>query len=189
MGKDGQSALDIITTQRVRNGFADYEEYELRYPHRILEAEYRTDSGGAGKWRGGLGMHTKWLVYAKDPKINVHGENSDTPFGLFGGMDGHSAELWFIEQAGEPMKVAPNSLYDISPNTIIDAYTAGGGGFGSPLERNVEDLQNDLKNGYVSTVALEEIYGVVLTKENSAIDVRQTELKRSRLKKSGNAIS
>lgn len=117
--------------------------------------ELRPDSGGAGKFRGGLGQATEmrclsgrpWEVSAMADRIHLPGK------GIDGGAPGACGEF-LLE--GEP--VPAKSLLMLGPEAHVQLNLPGGGGYGNPHERAVEDVFNDVVNGYVSATVAEQMY-------------------------------
>ena len=119
--------------------------------------ELRTDSGGAGKFRGGLGQTTEmrcltgnaWEVSAMADRIQFPGP------GIAGGMAGACGQLLVNDEA-----MAAKSLISLEPDAHVQVNLPGGGGYGDPLERSLQSVFNDVVSGYVSMEAAENFYGV-----------------------------
>lgn len=93
------------------------------------------------------------------------------PFGQFGGLAGAAADHWIIDQAtGEVVKHLQNAGHNIcKANQQWQAVT--GGGFGDPLERDLEAVRDDVRDGFVSLEAARDIYGAVLNTEPELYEV------------------
>jgi len=123
----------------------------------------RDDSGGAGAWRGGLG--TEKVVRAVTPfMFNAQVERVQCrPWGLFGGLSGAGNQV-SIQCGNEPELRFPSGKVLARQLQSGDAYilrSGGGGGYGSPLERDIDKIQYDLDEGYISQDSAKRFYGVL----------------------------
>ncbi|NDY92439.1 hydantoinase B/oxoprolinase family protein [Ideonella sp. TBM-1] len=161
--EDGVSATVCINDGDTHN--SPSEQLEAKYPILVESYRLRTDSGGAGRQRGGLGA--EMVVQALSPfsvttRIDrVHCK----PWGIHGGHDA----------AGNGMAIRKRGVWDESlPNAKVfnvrlergDAYkmlSGGGGGFGRPEERDPARVAADVREGYVSAEQAEQVYRVALT--------------------------
>ncbi len=122
--------------------------------------ELRVDSGGAGRFRGGLGQWTEmgfrgdrpWSLSAMIDRIRFPGA------GLGGGRSGSSGEF----RLGDGAQPQPKALLTLQPDARVLLNPPGGGGYGEPLARNPQHVLDDIVNGYVSIEAAEGEYGVVV---------------------------
>ncbi len=135
------------------------------------------DSGGPGKQRGGLGrkMVIRIPDDAKAPRGPVAvavqaGRFRYPPQGIFGG--GPGAKARFLKN-GTPAD--PSGLTLCQAGDVLAFYSAGGGGYGDPLKREVEKVQRDVAYGYVSVEQAKEAYGVVLDPDTLRIDTVRTD--------------
>jgi N-methylhydantoinase B len=124
--------------------------------HRYL----RTDSGGPGQQRGGLGQATAFSSRGEGP-WSVSAMIDRTRFtaqGLEGGQPGALGE--FYADAGRTL--LPKTVVWFEPTTVAHLNPPGGGGYGNPLARDPQAVLNDVVNEYVSIAAAERDYGVVV---------------------------
>ena len=122
--------------------------------------ELRTDSGGAGTFRGGLGQWTE-LGSPVNAPWDISALVDRTHFsatGLDGGGSGAPGE-YLVNNSVRPQ---PKAVYSVSSGDRVQLNPAGGGGYGNPLLRPVEMVLSDVVNGYVSLEAAEREYGVVI---------------------------
>jgi N-methylhydantoinase B len=142
----------------------DYEVFEVQNPVHLLEHEYVADSGGPGRWRGGLGTRTRVRYYGEDVRGSLHGEGTIAPpAGVAGGLPGtlNRVEICFPDgrsYAPHALEVVPN----LPPGTVSVHHGGGGGGYGSPFERDPAAVADDLRNGFISAAAAANVYGVVI---------------------------
>lgn len=190
-GADGWSHIGLIgCAGGLRT--QDYEIHEVQDPHFLIKHEYWTDSAGAGRWRGGLGVHTIFKTYAINPTMNLHGDGlkeENTPFGLFGGKCGPVNKNYFIFPDGQKVEVDTKQIYLLSTETILETFAAGGGGYGDPFLRDPEKVREDVLNGFISLSKAEEDYGVVIDPETLEIDYEATIILRGRGVNNGLAVS
>jgi N-methylhydantoinase B len=120
--------------------------------------ELRVDSGGAGRWRGGLGQVTTMAACDQD-SWSVNG-NVDRVRAAASGVDGGKpgAAGHFGLHAGEDLPV--KSRVTLARESVVDVTLPGGGGYGPPFERPVAAVLDDVVEGYVSVGAAREVYGV-----------------------------
>jgi len=163
-GLQGENGYDHIGMIDASGGVLDqdYEMYELQTPHRIIKHEYLTDSAGAGRWRGGLGVETEILIGADNTTMVVFGDGDKLePFGLFGGKASILNVIKLIYADGkEYIPLSKDMITDIPAGTVYYQVASGGGGYGDPKLRKRESLEKDVKNGVVSQETAEREYGI-----------------------------
>ena len=135
------------------------EVLEASYPVRIDAFELRTDSGGAGEFRGGLGL-TKQYTILEDLTVSTGFERSRCPpWGVLGGLDGDASRV-VIEAPGKAPEIVLKDERPVGAGGRVTVETGGGGGFGDPASRSPEAIANDIRSGYISPEAAKKIYGV-----------------------------
>jgi N-methylhydantoinase B len=127
------------------------EMIESELPLTIARYELLPDTGGAGRYRGGLGLAREWRVDCPEAVFTANLERFKfRPYGLAGGLPGSSGRLFLI-RAGQrqalPSKVGNLRL---QRGDIVRLETSGGGGFGDAEERPAAAIANDREQGYVS---------------------------------------
>jgi len=181
MEADGPSAIatidwgDLATVQST-------EVIETRMPLMVESSRLAVDSGGAGRTRGGLSLERALRVLASDARYSLLADGAVLPaFGVRGGLPGVPVGA-FVSRDGTrqdfatPGKVAGHPLHR---GSVVMIRSAGGGGYGDPLERDPERVAWDVHEGYISAAAAHDIYGVVLSADG--FDGPATEKLRSRL--------
>lgn len=177
-GADGSHATICINDGDTHN--APVEQLEAKYPVVIERYGLREDSGGAGTWQGGLGTEKVGRATAS-LMFNCQVDRTHCrPWGLFGGLPGAgnrvSVQLEEEAEANFPSgKVLARSL-KAGERYIL--RSGGGGGYGSPLERPVESVESDLRQGYITAARAERAYGVVLT-PSGQVDAEATAARRA----------
>lgn len=159
----------------------DYEMYEQQTPHQIIQHEYKTDSGGAGQWRGGLGVETIIKIGADNTKMVVFGDGDvEGAYGLFGGKGSilNSIKLTYPDKT-ELVPKSKDIINDIPSGTVYHQIAGGGGGFGNPLKRNLSIIVEEVKNQVISPEAANKEYGVVIDENSFEINEFETKKRRS----------
>jgi N-methylhydantoinase B len=156
------------------------ETNETDYPHITEFNEFTTDSCGAGKWRGGCGAKYRISLYDENPTLVMFGDGKVTaPYGLFGGQPG-SLNLAFINEGRKGTReLRAKETVQLEKGDTYSTYPSGGGGWGNPLERDVEAVREDARNEIVSREAAQKIYGVVLEGDDYVINTDKTRALRS----------
>lgn len=188
--KDGNSG-EITRHSNCRN--TPIEVFETRYPFLTWEYGLAQDSGGPGQQRGGLAIVRTLEVTAPEITVSALFDRAElAPWGLFGGMEGGRTSL-LVRPAGSN-RFRPFSQVHGTPSPtkftnvllkrgdVIRYQTPGGGGYGGPLERDPEQVLDDVREGFVSMAAARAAYGVVLRREDGELrlDPNATRRLRSR---------
>lgn len=173
ISEDGQSATVCLNDGDTHN--SPVEATEAKYPILVERFALREDSGGAGKYRGGLGIERRCL--ARSPiTVNSQADRMHcAPWGLAGGLDGMGNEVT-INRRGEEERDVPNAklaLQRIVPGEGFNTRSGGGGGFGPPVERDAEAVARDVREGYISARIALDTYRVALT-ETGGVDYETT---------------
>jgi N-methylhydantoinase B len=187
-GGDGNNAVrtwtesDMTTLQPV-------EAVEQLYPVRVERTALREDSGGPGQWRGGLGLVREVRVLAPGAQLSVLAEKAVLPpFGVCGGGSGATNRFW-VRRGNTSLQPSPLpgkvSGFPLQPDDVFIMESSGGGGYGDALARDPALVAADLAEGYVTSVAAEATYGVVLRAgaiDGNATTVRRQGLRASRIR-------
>ena len=137
------------------------EILEMSFPVRVDEYVLVTDSGGAGRFRGGLGASRTWTVLDHKARASACLERTKSaPFGLLGGKPGLAAKIWTEAPNGNKGIAPGKGGFDVPNGGQIHLRVPGSGGFGDPYERDVNAIKQDVLDGYVSEEAAKTQYGV-----------------------------
>lgn len=155
------------------------EMIELDYPLRIEEYGLVKDTGGAGKYRGGLSVIRSYRALEDDILLSIRSDKRKfPPHGLFGGKEGESSMS--ILKSGKDESIIPTlttqPLY-LKQNDLFQHVMAGGGGYGDPLEREPNLVLKDVIEEKISLNNASENYGVVIIKNSKnkfSIDIDAT---------------
>lgn len=155
--------IDVIACHVTNCHIPPIESMEIESPVRYLARELRTDSGGPGKYRGGMGQRLQYQVLGKDPNLNHTAQKSvSLPQGIAGGLPGDGGR-WMINEGLETERRLPFAIGDVEPlmtGDIVTHYTPGGGGFGSPQDRDPAAIAADLRAGLITPEYAARYYGI-----------------------------
>jgi N-methylhydantoinase B len=147
-GKDG---IDCIETDVSNCMNIPVESVEMNFPIRIPRARLWQGSGGAGKWRGGLGLEKVYEATTTDITISHRGERfTSAPWGLEGGEPGRSARAFILRKDGTREELPSKKMIVLHPGDQLWEYIAGGAGFGDPGDRDPERVAADIEDGKVT---------------------------------------
>ncbi len=166
---DGSDVIHIVPDSR--NQPAEFSE--TRFPVVVEKLALWTDSGGPGRYRGGLGYEKEYRVLVDCHTIvtadrvrlgcyGVKGGKAGQPFGVYVDAEGRNEKLGGLVD-GEPLEAGQ----------LVRIRTTGGGGWGDPLEREPEQVQTDVLQGKVSYQAARSDYGVVLHETDLGPEIDQ----------------
>jgi N-methylhydantoinase B len=160
-GVDGADGVHVHMTNTMNTPI---ETIETSYPLRLNKYELRADSGGPGKWRGGVGIERSWLLLADNATVSILAERHKiAPWGLRGGREAAKGEFFL---ASTQTKISSKTTFKMKKGDTLIIRTPGGGGYGNPLERDPNAVLKDVLNELVSVEAAEQEYRV-------AIDIRK----------------
>ena len=162
--RDGENATICINDGDTHN--SPVEATETKYPAiRIERYALRPDSGGAGRFRGGLGTVVEYSASAP-MRLNSFVERTRTaPWGIEGGSEALPNRVSVITAAGETVRFDNGKVdgYQVAAGDRVVVETGGGGGWGDPRRRSPDALLHDVAAGYVSSQAALDHYGVDVT--------------------------
>ena len=145
------------------------EVIESLSPVVLRRRQLRPDSGGTGKWRGGLGQLTEFTRRGEG-KWSVSSIADRTVYpapGLLGGQAGATGEVFL----GDGTRLHAKALVDLKQGDVVHVNLPGGGGYGDPVERDAEKVRWDVIEGYITVGDAERKYGVVILYNGSADDL------------------
>jgi N-methylhydantoinase B len=178
--KDGPDGQDLHLGRFMNT---PVEAAEMENPIRIERYEFIPDSGGAGKYRGGISLRRDirfltdviWARYSDRQKFE--------PQGLFGGLPGSMGSLILNPATPQERTCKSKGVDQLKAGDLLSIRLPGSGGFGTPTERDPELVRWDVLNGKVSADSARRDYGVVLDSDLS-VDRKKTETLRASMKPS-----
>jgi N-methylhydantoinase B len=177
-GTGARQGLDGLSSTAFPSGVAGMpaEVFENRSPLVMLERELRRDSGGAGRYRGGLGYRTRYagIRLGQPYRLSPFTDRIRNPAkGMDGGMPGALGEIAYAD--GRPLD--GKRTVEVDPEDEVVVATPGGGGIGSSFERDPQAVLDDVAEGLVSVEQARERYGVVITPEGALDEAATTRLR------------
>ena len=151
---DGHSCTAFPTN----SGSGSIEAFESLAPLVVWKKEFRTDSGGAGQYMGGLGQDVEIEVTAEDTiRLSMMSDRQKyAAKGLLDGREGAKVEI-MKSDGTRPHQKARSTL---DPGERLTLRFGGGGGYGRPEDRDPDAVRSDLRNGYITPDFAKHHYGV-----------------------------
>lgn len=163
-GMGARATRDGVNGIRVYVGNAGalpIEFIEQTMPIMVEGWELVPDSGGAGKWRGGLTARRTYRVGFDEATVTVAGERGEAaPEGYFGGLAGGLFECQIVNPDGTSQKMpskGATAIVHLGDRVLLQP--AGSGGYGDPAERPTALIEADLLDGYITSQAARDLYG------------------------------
>ena len=172
MGNAGMPYIDSI------------EVDEIHHPILISERRINCDGEGAGRMRGAPGARIVFSPLGCEMEVGYVSDGTINPaLGARGGFPAQPAQQFKLGLNGEIETLGISAHVVVQPGERIVSITAGGGGYGSPLERDPARVQHDVAEGWISATRAREIYGVVIDVHGD-VDTAQTNARRSEMQAS-----
>jgi N-methylhydantoinase B len=159
--KDGMDGVHVHVTN---SSNLPIECLEMEYPIRIERFELIQDSGGAGKYRGGLGIRRDYKIMAPMEFASHADRQKNPPWGLLGGLSGKTGKFVINPDTENERILSSGKVSEIAlkPGDILSAQTPGSGGYGIPFERDTEKINEDILNEKSSRNEVEKSYDLEL---------------------------
>jgi N-methylhydantoinase B len=179
--KDGASGITVNQSNAM---IAPVEIIESEFPTRLLRFALIRDSGGAGRFRGGLGIVREYLNL-EDARFSIRSmKHVIPPNGCAGGGTGQPGDIWINPGTAEAKRLPTRYAdYPLRKGDVFRLDTPGGGGHGDPATRDPQRVLDDLAEGYISPEAAERQYGVV-RKDDGTLDATATAARRKEMQAS-----
>lgn len=168
-GKDGVSGVSVLL-DNART--APIEVLEMEFPTRVRRFELIQDSGGAGIYRGGLGIVREYEIHASEVQFSLRGgKHIVPPYGIEGGDSGRLGAC-IINPGTDQEKKLPSRFGGLvlRKGDVIRIEKSGGGGIGDPSDRSIEKVIDDVLDGYISVDAAINRYGIDASKLQGALE-------------------
>lgn len=177
-GRNGSDGPDVVQTHGQNTENAPIEEVELNYPVRIERYELVEDSGGPGRWRGGLGVRRDYTFPRHRPTCTILADRAkQAPWGLFGGEPGRLAR-YVANPDSAPTTLSSKGSFEVGAGDVVRCETCGGGGYGSPLDRDPRLVVADVHEEKVSVERARQDYGVVVAADGLTYHAERTQALR-----------
>ena len=158
------------------------ETIESAQPLLVRRYGFVPDTGGPGKYRGGLGMVREFQILAEEAMVQIRSDRTRyAPWGVCGGKPGTKTRITLNPDSED--RVLPSKfLLELKRDDVVRLVQAGGGGYADPLEREPERVLEDFRQGKVTCRHARHNYGVVIHPEAKEIDQLATVELRQRMK-------
>ena len=183
-GRPWADGLDGNTSMFANMASFSVEVIEAENPLEVLDYEFVPDSGGAGKFRGGMSQRKTWRMLADEGILQVRADRQvHRPYGLRGGGEGAAGRN--ILNPGQPAeeKLHAKLTMTLRKGQVFRHELPGAGGYGDPLQRDLVLVAKDLRDGLVTIEGAARDYGVVVHGDPPEIDVAATDALRARRKR------
>ena len=169
-GRPQADGIDAVYSRHNENYPAEFMDME--YPLRMERYAINPDSGGPGKYRGGCGIIRDVRLLAPEGTFGLRVENNRFPaWGVAGGKAGGTSRVILNPGGEDERDIRPFSDDNFwQAGDLVRLYTAGGGGWGDPLERDAGLVERDVRGGFVSLESARSEYGVVIDPETLKAD-------------------
>jgi N-methylhydantoinase B len=175
---DGENAIMHVVEPGARN--TPIEVVESKAPILIENYTLRQDSGGPGRFRGGLGIQRTWKFLTEATALTIMKKTKTRPWGVNGGHDGANGYVLLRPETSEAQIVGTSRSSLCAGETLVN-YTGGGGGWGNPLDRDPTLVLVDVQNEYISLESARNDYGVVVDLDELTVNVSETSALRAQL--------
>lgn len=160
-GLNDMDGMDGVHTNMTNTMNTPVEVMEQAFPIMVNRYGLVDGSGGAGKFRGGLGLMREITMLGEDFTVTVTTDRQKySPWGLFGGKGGMTSSCTFVTPEGESVDLSSKVTMTVSKGSSIILSTSGGGGYGDPNKRNHEAVRKDVKLNHITKEQAYEEYGV-----------------------------
>jgi N-methylhydantoinase B len=160
---ENQDGMDGVHTNMTNTRNAPVEVIEIAYPLRVERYGLVPDSEGPGRSRGGLGMTREMTILDHQATVTLGTERRKIrPWGLMGGKSGGGSDCWIVSSRGEKTALPSKVTIQVEPGSRVVLRTAGGGGFGPPLERERKKIVRDVEERLISVERAKTEYGLTM---------------------------
>jgi N-methylhydantoinase B len=188
-GRSGNDGMDGVHVHMSNTMNTPVEVLETAYPLRVRRYAFRQDSGGAGEFRGGLGLRRDIQVRDHTARFSLLAERHEhVPYGLAGGEPGGRGAAFlyepdeYDESRGDSLgdgehpasehgqRLPQKSVHDLGPGSVVSVRTPGAGGFGDPERRDPAAVLRDIRLGKISGEYAREDHDVDPEREDHDVD-------------------
>jgi N-methylhydantoinase B len=149
------------------------EVLEAKAPLLVEDYALITDSGGAGRHRGGLGLQRSYRFLSDASALTLVKKTKTAPWGMAGGGNGDAG--YVLLRPGTEKELRTGMVYEaMAPSEVLVNHSGGGGGWGNPFERDPEAVLADVVDDYVSVEGARADYAVVVDTATMTVDESAT---------------
>lgn len=177
INKDGESGLVAIMDGETF--IMPVEVAETRYP--VIVEKYALNlKSGDGKYRGGFGLIRDYRILNSNAELTTMASRYRyRPWGINGGTEGSNNKAQVISK-GKVLEKATFSSFPLKKDDLISFITAGGGGYGNPLDRDPKMVLEDVLNEYITIEKALDVYGVVIEREGESLVINAEKTSKNR---------
>jgi N-methylhydantoinase B len=184
-----EDGLDGNTSMFANMASFSVEVIEAENPLEVLDYEFVPDTGGAGKFRGGMSQRKTWRMLADEGILQVRADRqTHRPYGLYGGGPGAAGRNVLDPGLPTEAKLHAKLTMTLRKGQIFCHELPGAGGWGDALTRDLSQVAKDLRDGLVTMAAAAHDYGVVARGDPPVIDNAATEVLRAKLRATRKAL-
>ncbi len=181
-GGPDRDGMDASTGTIVNYSNTPAELLEVEQPLAIERYGFVPDSGGPGRFRGGLALERHIRFLADEAVVQVRSDRHDfAPYGLAGGSPGAHAKLKLVRANGDVEEYFSQFLATVRKGDLLEVGLASGGGYGDPLQRDPVLVLHDVIEGKVTVPHAADAYGVVIIGDPPEFLAAETKALRARL--------
>ncbi|MFZ0021585.1 MAG: hydantoinase B/oxoprolinase family protein [Acetobacteraceae bacterium] len=182
-GRPWADGLDGNTSMFANMASFSVEVIEAENPLEVLDYEFVPDTGGAGKFRGGMSQRKTWRMLADEGVLQVRADRqTHRPYGLYGGGPGAAGRNMLDPGLPTEQKLHAKLTMTLRRGQLFRHELPGAGGWGDALERDLAFVAKDLRDGLVTIEGAARDYGVVAHGDPPEIDGAATETLRTKLR-------
>jgi N-methylhydantoinase B len=182
-GRPWADGLDGNTTMFANMASFSVEVIESENPLEVLDYEFVPDTGGAGRYRGGMSQRKTWRMLADEGILQVRADRQAfRPYGLYGGGPGTPGLNVMDPGANTEEKLHAKITMTLRKGQVFRHELPGAGGWGPALDRDMAAVARDLRDELVTIEGAARDYGVVAAGDPPVVDVAATEALRARLR-------
>lgn len=180
-GLSDMNGMDGVHTNMTNTLNTPVEVIEQSFPFIVNKYGLVDGSGGAGRYRGGLGLEREIAILDEGFTVTLMSDRQKLqPWGLFGGLGGKNSSCKIISEQGEKQELNSKVTMIVPKNSTIILQTAGGGGYGSPVQRKPEEVLEDVLLNHITIDQALKDYSVAIDEESMKVNEAETEYLRSK---------
>ena len=181
-GGPHQEGIDGIACPIANTANTPVESVETEQPLLVERFTFVPDTGGSGTFRGGLAIVREFRVLAEEATFQLRSDRHDfLPWGMEGGKPGTPTRN-FVNPDTENKEIPGKHLMTLKKGDLYRLMQASGGGYGDPLERDVDSILDDVHQEKLTADYARREYGVVIDPDTGEVDLKATEDLRSRMR-------
>jgi N-methylhydantoinase B len=179
-GRPFADGIDGVASMVVNFSNYPVEVIEREYPLRIEEYGFLPDTGGPGKFRGGLALVRRYRFLEQSGTFQIRADRSRfSAYGLAGGGPGSSSRN-VLNPGPNEQRLPPKTTLEVRCGDELRHELAGAGGWGDPLDRDAQAVLDDVLDGKITPAHARDAYGVALDADGTGVDAAETLRLRAR---------